>query len=120
MAWGVMQRTVRRDLSRNRQRNIHYQGVDEKAFRKGHSYMTVVNDLSRATMKHVSEERKTASLEEYHRSLKQGQLQTIQAVAMDMCPPTPWLRGSGSPDARVRWRCGVGSLDEYAITIAKA
>jgi transposase len=61
--WGVMERAVRRGLSRKEARPIHYLGVGEKAFRKGHSYMTIVCDLMRSTVEHVSEERKKSSLE---------------------------------------------------------
>jgi transposase len=31
--------------------------VDEKAFRKGHSYLTVVNDIDRGTVEYVTEDR---------------------------------------------------------------
>jgi transposase len=81
--WGVMERAVRRGLSRKEARPIHYLGVDEKAFRKGHSYMTIVCDLMRSTVEHVSEERKKSSLEEYYRRLSPGQLESIRAIAMD-------------------------------------
>ncbi len=40
-AWGVMERAVRRGMARKELRKISYIGVDEKAFKKGHSYMTV-------------------------------------------------------------------------------
>lgn len=63
-AWGVMERAVRRGMARKEQRKISYIGVDEKAFKKGHSYMTVVCDLLRGTVEHVAEERKKTSLEE--------------------------------------------------------
>lgn len=65
-AWGVMERAVRRGMGRKEQRRISYLGVDEKAFRKEHSYMTVVCDLMRGTVEHVAEKRRTSSLEGYH------------------------------------------------------
>lgn len=85
-AFGVMQRSVRRGLARKRQSQISYLGVDEKAFRKGHSYMTIVSDLMRGTVEHIAEERKTRSLEEYYQGLSVDQLGAIEAVAMDMWP----------------------------------
>ena len=36
-------------------------GVDEKAFRRRHSYMTVVNDIERGTVEYVTEDRETQS-----------------------------------------------------------
>ena len=85
-AFGVMQRSVRRGLSRKQSRKVSYIGVDEKAFKKGHNYMTVVCDLMRGTVEHVAEERKAESLEEYYRTLSADQLSAIKAVAMDMWP----------------------------------
>ncbi|WP_267195239.1 transposase [Desulfomicrobium baculatum] len=79
-----MERAVRRGLSRKEARPIHYLGVDEKEFRKGHSYMTIVCDLMRSTVEHVSEERKKSSLDEYYRRLSPGQLESIRAIAIDM------------------------------------
>lgn len=54
--WGVVQRAVRRGLARKRQRPLPVIGVDEKAFKKGHKYMTVVCDLDNATVEHVAED----------------------------------------------------------------
>lgn len=97
--WGVMERAVRRGLSRKEARPIHYLGVDEKAFRKGHSYMTIVCDLMRSTVEHVSEERKKSSLEEYYRRLSPGQLESIRAIAMDMWEPYFTATMAHVPDA---------------------
>jgi transposase len=85
--WGVMSRGVARGKKRKEPRKVRYLGVDEKAFRKGHSYMTVVCDLMRGSVEHVSEGRKLTSLEEYYRSLAPEQLRAVKAVAMDMWPP---------------------------------
>ena len=40
-----MERAVKRGLQRRQAEPVRHMGVDEKAFRKGHKYMTVVNDL---------------------------------------------------------------------------
>ena len=48
---------------------FRYIGVDEKAFRKGHRYHTVVCDLERSTVEFVAEERKTDSLAAYYAQL---------------------------------------------------
>jgi transposase len=86
-AFRVMQRAVERGLARKEDVPIRHLGVDEKAFRKGQSYMTVVCDLERATVDHVVEDRTSESLAGYYRSLSTERLTAIEAVAMDMWDP---------------------------------
>lgn len=86
-AFGVMQRAVARGQARKQDVPIAHVGVDEKAFRKGHSYMTVVCDLDRSTVEYVAEERTTESLAGYYRSLSAERRAAIEAVAMDMWEP---------------------------------
>ena len=85
--WGVVQRAVRRGLARKRQRPLPVIGVDEKAFKKGHKYMTVVCDLENATVERVAEDRRSESLEAFWQSLSPEQLTSIKAIAMDMWTP---------------------------------
>jgi transposase len=85
--WGVMSRAVARGQRRKQVRVIPHIGVDEKAFRKGHTYMTVVADLDHGTVEYVAENRKTESLAGFWRSLTPTQLEGVEAVAMDMWPP---------------------------------
>ena len=44
---GIMERAVKRGLQRRQAEPVTQIGVDEKAFRKGHKYLTLVNDLMR-------------------------------------------------------------------------
>lgn len=53
---GIMQRAVERGLKRREAEEISYIGVDEKAFRKGHRYATLVTDLVRSRVLYVAEE----------------------------------------------------------------
>jgi len=85
--FGVMQRAVARGQARKKERPLRYVGVDEKAFRKGHSYMTVVCDLERSTVEYVAEGRTTESLAGYYESLRPAHRAGIEAVAMDMWEP---------------------------------
>ena len=61
-AWGVMSRAVARGRIGKVATPIPYIGVDEKAFRKGHRYHTIVCDLERSTVEFVAEEPRTDSL----------------------------------------------------------
>lgn len=85
--WAVMARAVERGQARKEAKVIQKIGVDEKAFKKGQSYMTVVCDLENATVEHVAQGRTTQSLAEFYQGLTQEQRWGIQAVAMDMWEP---------------------------------
>jgi transposase len=84
---GIMQRAVKRGLARRQAEAIPRLGVDEKAFRKGQKYLTVVNDLSRGRVLYVAEDRKQESLDGFWGTLTQTQQEGIEAVAMDMWDP---------------------------------
>lgn len=101
-AWGIMQRAVVRGRARKEARPIKYIGVDEKAFRKGHRYHTVVCDLERSTVEFVAEDRKTESLATYYEQLTADQKSTLQAVAMDMWEPYIGATRDGLPNGESR------------------
>ena len=101
-AWGIMQRAVARGQRRKEARPIPYLGVDEKAFRKGHRYHTVVCDLERSTVEFVAEDRKTESLAAYYERLTDEQRAALQAVAMDMWEPYIGATRDGLPDGEAR------------------
>ena len=86
---GIMQRAVERGQQRKQQNGESPQrvGVDEKAFRKGHSYITITCDLDRGTVEHVAMDRQIKSLAGYYRSLTADQVEAIQCIAMDMWQP---------------------------------
>jgi transposase len=54
---GIMQRAVERGLERRQAEKLPAVGVDEKAFRKGQKYFTLVNDLERSRVLYVAEDR---------------------------------------------------------------
>lgn len=82
--WGVLRRAVLRGRERKQALLIPHFGVDEKAFRKGQSYMTVVCDLDRGTVEYVGEKRTTETLETFWTSLTPEQRGAIECVTMDM------------------------------------
>ena len=83
----VMERAVQRGLKRRQAEPIPRLGVDEKSFRKGHKYMTIVNDLTKRRVLYVAEDRKQESLDGFWKTLTKPQLEGIEAVAMDMWDP---------------------------------
>lgn len=84
---GILERAVKRGLERRKAEPVSHIGVDEKAFRKGHSYLTLVNDLIRGRVLYVAEDRKQSSLDGFWGTLTAEQIDGIGAVAMDMWDP---------------------------------
>jgi len=84
---GILERAVTRGLERRQAEVVREIGIDEKAFRKGHSYFTLVNDLERGRVLYVAEDRKESSLDGFWQTLTEAQRQGIEAVAMDMWDP---------------------------------
>ena len=84
---GVMERAVKRGLGRRQAEPVAQIGVDEKAFRKGHHYLTLVNDLARGRVLYVAADRKQSSLDGFWETLTPQQMSSITAVAMDMWNP---------------------------------
>jgi len=91
MTWdeanGIMDRAVRRGLSREKSRGFRKIGVDETSFQKRHEYVTVVCDLERQRVIYVGDDRKTESLDRFYEGLTPQQKERIEAVAMDMWEP---------------------------------
>jgi transposase len=83
---GIMQRAVRRGLSRREALAPKRLSVDETAYRKGHDYITVVTEQESATVLHVAEDRLTSSLGSFYEQLDADQLNGIGVVCMDTWP----------------------------------
>lgn len=83
---GIMQRAVKRGLSRREALSPTRISVDETAYRKGHDYITVVTDQVQGTVLHVADDRKTGSLAEFYALLNEEQKAGIESVCMDMWP----------------------------------
>jgi transposase len=88
---GVMERAVQRGQKRKQQTPEPSRptrgGVDEKAFRKGHTCMTIACDLDCGTVEHVAADRRTDSWARYFRGLSTEQIESIECIAMDMGQP---------------------------------
>jgi transposase len=95
----IMERAVRRGLQRRQQEQVPYLGVDEKAFRKGHRYATIVTDVIGGRVLYVAEDRKQSSLDGFWGTLTEEQLQSVEAVTMDMWEPYENSVRAHLPDA---------------------
>jgi transposase len=82
--WHIVKRAVRRGKARKEARPIPRIGIDEKAFVKGHNYITLLYDLDRSTVEAISDGRDTESGNACFSQLSEEQLYSIEAIAMDM------------------------------------
>jgi transposase len=59
-------------------------GIEEKAFRKGHNYITLLYDLDRSTVEAISDGSSQESADGCFSQLSQDQRGAVEAIAMDM------------------------------------
>ncbi len=86
-AWHLMERAVLRGRAAKDEVIPQQIGIDEKAIAKGHRYMTLVCDLQEASVQYIGEERKQTSPEAYFDAFEREQLESIEAVSLDMWQP---------------------------------
>jgi len=83
----IQEKAVQRGLQRRVEGTLHYIGVDEKSFLKGHRYATVLSDLDNARVLDVAADRKEESLVELLHRIPEEQREAVAAVAIDMWEP---------------------------------
>lgn len=86
-AWGIMKRAVRRGQSRKVPQSLRYIGIDEKAARKGHHYLTLVVNAESGHVEYIAEDRKKESLDGFFQKLSAEQLADLKAIALDIWEP---------------------------------
>jgi len=84
---GMMERAVRRGLSRKEAKICQGIAVDETSEKRGHNYLTIVTSHESGAVEFVGEGRKEATLDEYYQALSESQKQGIEVVSMDMWDP---------------------------------
>ena len=80
----TLHRAVRRGRERKEAKPLPRIGIDEKAFRKGHDYVTVLYDLDNSTVEAISDGRDTEAGVACFSQLSTEQTASVEAVAMDM------------------------------------
>jgi transposase len=97
----IMQRAVVRGLERRQLEDLRHLGMDEKSFRRGQSYITLLTDLDQARVLEVVADRSQAAAEKVWASLSPEQKQAVEAVAVDMWEPYIQTVRQVAPDADV-------------------
>ena len=83
----IMSRAVGRGLERRQLEGLKRLGMDEKSFKRGHSYITLLTDLDQSRVLDVAEERTTEAADRLWETLSPEQKQAVEAVAVDMWEP---------------------------------
>ena len=83
----IMRRAVARGLERRQLAGLKHLGMDEKSFRRGQSYVTLLTDLDASRVLDVVEERTAAAANQLWQTLTPEQKQAVEAVAVDMWEP---------------------------------
>ena len=85
---GIMKRAVERGLKRRGNDEIAWIGMDEKSFRKGHNYVSIMNDLEHSRVLDVVEGREGDAADKLiAKALDGGQREMVCGVAIDMSAP---------------------------------
>jgi len=82
----IMERAVKRGLERRELEGLSHVGIDEKSFRSGQSYISLLTDLDERRVLEVIEGCDQATAEALWQSLPEEQRRRIEAVALDMAP----------------------------------
>lgn len=83
----IMRRAVERGLERRQLDELKHLGMDEKSFKRGQSYVTLLTDLDESRVLDVVEERTTEAADRLWETLSPEQKQAVEAVAVDMWEP---------------------------------
>ena len=84
---GIMQRAVRRGLSRRKPVKVVNLGIDETSFKKRHEYTTVILDKDRDSVLDTLDDRKAETLETWLKTQKNCDLSGLESISMDMWDP---------------------------------
>ena len=80
----IMARAVKRGLERRSTEEVTHIGLDEKSFRRGQDYVSVMTDLTKRRVLEVVEGRATADAVQLLETLPEEQRKAVVAAAMDM------------------------------------
>jgi transposase len=97
----IMRRAVQRGLERRQLERLKYLGMDEKSFRRGQSYVTLLTDLEESRVLDVVEQRTAEAASQLWDTLSSEQKQGVEAVAVDMWEPFIQTIQTQVPDADI-------------------
>jgi len=84
--WAIVERAVKRGKNQKAAKPLPRVGLDEKAFSKGQRYVTVLYDLDQSTVEAVTFGNDAESAVACFSELSAEQLDSVEAIALDMSP----------------------------------
>jgi transposase len=97
----IMQRAVERGLACRELDSLHYVGIDEKSFRRGQDYISILTDLTGARVLEVTEGRDEEAANALWDNIPLEQAEQIEAVAIDMWPAFVNSAKTNAPEAEI-------------------
>lgn len=97
----IQKKAVERGLRRRKDQKIKYLGLDEKAFRRGHKYASVLNDLQRTRVFEVVEGKSREVVDGLLSGLSRRVKNSCEAFAVDMDPTFKASIEENLPDAAI-------------------
>jgi transposase len=82
--WRILERAVERGQARKQSGPLPRIGLDEKSFKKGHSYITLIYDLDNSTVEAIAEGKDETAADACFSQLSSGQIESVEAVVTDM------------------------------------
>jgi transposase len=118
----ILRRAVKRGLSRRELEKLSHVGIDEKSFRSGQSYISLLTDLQGRRVLDVVEGRTQEAAEALWDTLSEEQRAEVEAVAIDMWEPFMNATQAKVPEAeRVHDKFHVsGHLNEAVDQVRRA
>jgi len=100
-AQSIMKRAVERGLQRRSLDEVRHVGIDEKSFRKGQNYVSVMTDIDGSRVLEVAPERTIEACDQLWKTLPESQKEKVQAVCMDMWQAFETSTANNVPHARI-------------------
>lgn len=97
----IMDRAVARGLKRRKLDEVQHVGIDEKSFRRGHNYVSLMTDLEESRVLEVVEGHDEAAANLLWQTLSEDQRQQVEAVAIDMWPAFANSVETNAPQAEI-------------------
>jgi transposase len=97
----IMERAVERGLQSREIDSLEYVGIDEKSFGRGHSYISLLTDLTGARVLEVVEDRTEEAANKLWQALPEEQQTQIEAAAADMWPAFTNSVKTNAPQAEI-------------------